>query len=236
MLKAVREAKQQTTWVVNNRQFEDALCVYIERVMGNALFLAKLEQFVEKVKAAGRVNSLGQTLMKYTAPGVPDLYQGGELWNLSLVDPDNRRPVDYARRRELLQELRGMKEDEVATRAMERVDEGLPKLWVIHRALTLRSENPEWFNENAAYIPLKVEGSKLNHVIAYMRGDSVCTIVPRLTTKVNGAWQDTSVLLPEGLWRNRLTGAMQQGGRIAVKLLLKDFPVALLVRENPTHA
>jgi (1->4)-alpha-D-glucan 1-alpha-D-glucosylmutase len=109
-------------------------------------------------------------------------------------------------------------------------------MWTIHRALTLRREQPKWFGEKAAYAPLQVEGAKANHVIAYVRGESVCTIVPRFTTKVNGAWQDTFVVVPEGAWRNRLTGVTQQGGRIAMKLLLKDFPVALLVREDSVHA
>ncbi len=106
MLKAVREAKQQTTWVANNKEFEDALRMFIERTLSYAPFLRELQQFVARVKDAGRVNSLAQTLMKHTAPGVPDLYQGTELWDLSLVDPDNRRPVDYALRKRLLCELK----------------------------------------------------------------------------------------------------------------------------------
>ena len=236
MLKAVREAKQQTTWVVSNRPFEDALCKYVECVLSNALFVAKLEQFVEKVKDAGRVNSLSQTLLKYTAPGVPDLYQGGELWDLSLVDPDNRRPVDYVLRRSLLEELKSMNEAEVAGHAMARTDEGLPKLWTVHKALTLRRERPELFGVEADYTPMVAEGVKANHVVAYLRGDSVATVVPRWTSKVNGAWQDTALTLPEGAWRNQLTGVLVQGGRTAVKTLLKDFPVALLVREDEVHA
>ena len=109
MLKAVREAKEQTTWVANNKDFEDALFLFIERTLGHEPFLKELEQFVEKVKGPGRVNSLAQTLIKHTAPGVPDLYQGTELWDLSLVDPDNRRSVDYEIRRRLLEELKAMK-------------------------------------------------------------------------------------------------------------------------------
>ncbi len=101
MLKAVREAKQRTTWTSNNTEFEDALRKFIGGVMKHGEFVTDLEQFVETVKDAGRVNSLTQTLMKHTAPGVPDLYQGAELWDLSLVDPDNRRPVDYRLRAKL---------------------------------------------------------------------------------------------------------------------------------------
>jgi (1->4)-alpha-D-glucan 1-alpha-D-glucosylmutase len=236
MLKAVREAKQQTTWVASNRPFEDALCKYVEGALSNTLFIAKLEQFVDKVKDAGRTNSLAQTLLKYTGPGVPDLYQGGELWDLSLVDPDNRRPVDYALRRRLLEELKGLAVGDAAAYAMARADEGLTKLWIVHCALVLRGERPERFGTEADYAPLLAEGTKANHVIAYLRGNTVVTVVPRWTSKINGAWQDTVVTLPEGSWLNRLTGAVVQGGRVAVKLLLKDFPVALLVREDETYA
>jgi (1->4)-alpha-D-glucan 1-alpha-D-glucosylmutase len=95
MLKAVREGKQQTSWVANNVEFEEALSRFIEATFQHAPFVEELEQFVESVKETGWINSLAQTLMKHTSPGVPDLYQGTELWDLSLVDPDNRRPVDY---------------------------------------------------------------------------------------------------------------------------------------------
>ena len=232
MLKAVREAKQQTSWVANNQEFEGALKKFIEKTLAHAPFLRELQQFVDKVKGAGRVNSLAQTLLKHTAPGVPDLYQGTELWDLSLVDPDNRRPVDYELRRRLLDELKAMRGDDVAARIMELADEGLPKMWTIHQALQLRRKRPEWFGAEAAYTPLVVNGAKRDHVIAYLRGDTVATVVPRLTVKLIGTWRDTTVALPEGRWRNRLTGAVVDGGRVAVKSLLRDFPVALLVRED----
>ena len=106
MQKATREAKQQTTWTANNKEFEDALNRFIDAMLEHAPFVADLEQFVARMQDAGRVNSLAQTLMKHTAPGVPDLYQGSELWDLSLVDPDNRRPVDYELRTALLRELK----------------------------------------------------------------------------------------------------------------------------------
>src|SRR6202041_1094668 len=120
MLKAAREAKQQTSWVANNKEFEEALRMFIELTLNYAPFLRELQQFVARVQDAGRVNSLAQTLLKHTAPGVPDLYQGTELWDLSLVDPDNRRPVDYGLRKRLLCELKRMKAEEVATRGRRR--------------------------------------------------------------------------------------------------------------------
>lgn len=232
MLKAVREAKQQTTWVTNNKEFEDAMTMFIECTLNYAPFLKDLQQFVSKVEEAGRVNSLAQTLLKYTAPGVPDLYQGSELWDLSLVDPDNRRPIDYALRQQLLGELMLITSENVGSKIMNRSEEGVPKMWTIHQALLLRKERPECFGAQAAYVPLAVDGAKDDHVIAYTRGNSIATIVPRLTVKLAGAWKDTTVFLPEGRWRNRLARSSMEGGRVQIRELLKDFPVALLVRED----
>jgi len=196
----------------------------------------ELEQFVERVKLPGRVNSLAQTLMKHTAPGVPDLYQGTEVWDLSLVDPDNRRPVDYERRKELLREMRAMMGENVAARLMARMEDGMPKMWVIHQALRLRRERPECFGAEAGYSPLAVQGSRSEHVVAYLRSDTVATVTPRMTMKVMDAWRDTAVVLPEGTWTNRLTGAAMAGGAVSVKALLREFPVALLVREGSANA
>jgi (1->4)-alpha-D-glucan 1-alpha-D-glucosylmutase len=232
MLKATREAKQQTSWVANNKDFEDALRMFIELTLNYAPFLREMNQFVARVQDAGRVNSLTQTLLKYTAPGMPDLYQGGELWDLSLVDPDNRRPVDYALRKRLLCELKQMTGNDVAAQVMTRAEEGLPKMWTIHKALEVRRERPDCFNTEAEYTPIEVDGTKHDHVIAYLRGEDVVTVVPRLIVKLDESWKDTIVVLPKGRWRNRLTGGVVAGGVISMKMLLKDFPVALLVRED----
>jgi (1->4)-alpha-D-glucan 1-alpha-D-glucosylmutase len=232
MLKAVREAKQQTSWVANHKDFEEALRMFIELTLNYAPFLREMNQFVARVQDAGRVNSLTQTLLKYTAPGMPDLYQGGELWDLSLVDPDNRRPVDYALRKRLLCELKQMTGTDVAAQVMMRADEGLPKMWTIHKALEVRRERPDCFNAEAEYTPVEVDGAKHDHVIAYQRGEDVVTVAPRLTVKLDGSWKDTIVVLPKGRWRNRLTGGVVAGGVIPMKMLLKDFPVALLLREG----
>jgi len=232
MLKAVREAKQRTSWTQQNAEFEEALGRFIAAAMGDAGFVTDLERFVDGVKEAGRVNSLAQTLMKHTSPGVPDLYQGAELWDLSLVDPDNRRPVDYTLRVKLLGELKALQPCCAAKEAMRRTDEGLPKLWTVHRALGLRRERPESFGASAAYRLLRVEGAKAGHAIAYLRGEDVATIVPRLVKTLGGDWADTTVELPDGEWVNRLTGARARGGRVAIAEMLQDFPVALLVRES----
>ena len=226
MQKAMREAKVRTSWVWNNAEYEGALNAYIDALLGDGGFIADLEGFVEGIAAAGRVNSLAQTLMKYTSPGVPDLYQGGELWDFSLVDPDNRRPVDYAARCNLLKEMAVMSVAQV----MERMDEGLPKLWLVHQALQLRTEHRDWFGAESAYVPLMAEGSQSERVIAYLRGDKVLTMVPRWS-QVAETWGNTVVRIPEGRWRNRLTGESLGGGERKIAALLASFPVLLLARE-----
>ena len=228
MEKAMREAKQATSWVANNKEYEDALRSFIDSTLASQPFLEEVERFVARVLEPGRVNSLAQTLLKCTSPGVPDLYQGAELWDHSLVDPDNRRPVDYDLRRRLLAELHTLTPREV----MARAEEGLPKLWTLHRALTLRREHPEWFGPEAAYTALAVRGRRRHHAIAYRRGEHVVTLVPRLTVLLNGQWQDTTLTLPAGEWRNRLTGGHLAGGTYPMDDLLRDFPVALLVKEE----
>jgi (1->4)-alpha-D-glucan 1-alpha-D-glucosylmutase len=148
------------------------------------------------------------------------------------VDPDNRRPVDYGVRKRLLCELKKMTGPDIASQVMMRADEGLPKMWTIHKALEVRRERANCFDADAEYSPIEVDGAKHDHVIAYLRGEDVVTVVPRLTVKLDGSWKDTIVVLPKGRWRNRLTGGVVAGGVITMKMLLKDFPVALLVRED----
>ena len=154
--KATREAKTQTSWREPNEAFESATKTFVEAIYADDKFLAELEKFVTPLIQPGRVNSLAQVLLKLTAPGVPDLYQGSELWDLSLVDPDNRRPVDYEVRRNLLRELPGLTVSDV----MRRIDEGLPKLWLIHHTLQVRREQSPAFGPEGDYSPLQVTGSK----------------------------------------------------------------------------
>jgi (1->4)-alpha-D-glucan 1-alpha-D-glucosylmutase len=228
MEKATREAKQQTSWTQPNAQFEEALKTFIERILESPVFVTELDSFVGRLLQAGRMNSLSQTLLKFTAPGIPDTYQGSELWDLSLVDPDNRRPVDYDLRRGMLSELQsGMDVDEV----LRRMDSGMPKLYVVHKTLHLRREHPEWFGMEAAYSPIVAEGSKSNHLIAYLRGDSVAVFVPRWPLGLGGNWARTSVELPQGKWKNIFTGEAVMGGNLRVQSLMRRFPVALLTRE-----
>ena len=228
MEKATREAKQQTSWTQHNTEFEEALRIFIERILESKDFMPSLERFVDGVKQEGRINSLAQTLLKYTAPGVPDTYQGTELWDLSLVDPDNRRPVDYDLRQRMLSELkRGIDVKEI----LLRMDDGLPKLWVSHRAMCLRREHPEWFGAESTYLPIVAEGSKADYLVGYQRGDNVAVFVPRWSLKLNGSWGSTTVDLAPGRWKNILTNEVVIGGRLRIQNVLRQFPVALLTRE-----
>src|SRR5258708_20489753 len=221
MRKAVREARVHSSWSQPNQTYEAAVAAFIHGILGDPAFCRELETFVERVRQPGWINSLAQTLVKLTAPGVPDIYQGNELWDLSLVDPDNRRPVDFDLRRRLLAELDGLAPEAIWARA----DEGLPKLWVTRQALRLRQRWPEPFAPCSNYRPLAVDADR---AIAYLRGDQVVTVVPRLTTR--GLDPLAGLELPPGFWQNELTGDTVPGGQTTLQQLFARFPVALLSR------
>ena len=227
MLKATREAKAHTSWTDGNQAYEEALKGFVAGIMGDREFVADLTGFVGPLIGPGRVNSLSQALLKLTSPGVPDIYQGNELWDMSLVDPDNRRPVDYSTRRKLLADLAGRPSPEEILR---RADEGLPKLWVTRQALHLRRDRRDLFGPEGAYTPIKARGPKADHVVAYARGGGCVVVAPRLPIRLGGDWLDTAVALPSGDWTNLLTGEDAIGGESRVGRLLERFPVALLAR------
>lgn len=234
MEKAAREAKVHTTWTAQNEAWERGLHRFVQGAMTDDTFRADLENFVAGLVTPGRINSLAQTLIKLTAPGVPDLYQGTELWDLSLVDPDNRRPVDFALRRRLLAELAERSPEDI----LSRMGDGLPKLWVTRQALHFRRENPALFGPEADYRPLIAEGAEADHVLAFIRAEAVTTVVPRLVMKLGPGrkpdrqWTDTTLELPAGNWRNILTGEDTAGGPARLRDVLARFPVALLVRKE----
>jgi (1->4)-alpha-D-glucan 1-alpha-D-glucosylmutase len=228
MQKATREAKRMTSWINPNEQFDNALRQFLEKITSFDLFLSDLESFVKPLIEPGRISSLAQTLLKMTAPGVPDLYQGTELWDLSLVDPDNRRPVDYNLRNQLLSELPRLNAKEIWARQ----DEGLPKLWLIHQCLRVRREHPDAFCAAGSYKPLDAQGEKAAHIVAFLRGNAVAVVAQRLPLTVNGNWRGTSIKLSRGQWRNVLTNETVSGGSIRISDLLAAFPVALLVAQN----
>jgi (1->4)-alpha-D-glucan 1-alpha-D-glucosylmutase len=228
MEKVAREAKAHTSWTAPNEAYEDALRAFVEGALADAGFVADVETFVAPLVGPGRINSLAQTLLKLTAPGVPDLYQGTELWTLTLVDPDNRRPVDYALRRRLLGEL-----DALAPGAMlARSDEGLPKLWVVRQSLALRRRRPDLFGPGRAYRALAAAGRRAEHVVAFGRGEGAITVTPRLVLTLRGDWEDTTIEIPRGRWTNVLTREGLEGGVMRVEDLLARFPVALLERDE----
>jgi (1->4)-alpha-D-glucan 1-alpha-D-glucosylmutase len=226
MLKAVREQKLHTSWRRPDPAYEAAVRAFTEGALADAEFCADLEAFCAGLRPAAQVNGLAQTLLKLTAPGVPDLYQGGELWDLSLVDPDNRRPVDFALRQQALAALEGASPEQV----LERSAEGWPKLWLIQRALALRSRRPDAFGRQGSYEPLAAQGACSRHVIAFARGASAIAVVPRLLVRLGGDWRDTRLELPAGTWSSALTGE-PVGGGMALAELLARFPVALLESE-----
>jgi (1->4)-alpha-D-glucan 1-alpha-D-glucosylmutase len=228
MEKASREAKVHTSWTSPNRAYDEALRRFVEATLADEDFRAQVASFVEPLVLPGRITSLAQTLLKLTCPGVPDVYQGAELWTNGLVDPDNRRPVDYDVRRRLLADL----DRETPEAILARMEEGLPKLWVIRQALRLRQRRPEPFGVKGDYRPLAVSGERAAHGVAFVRGDSVVTVVPRLVIRLGGEWGDTTVPLPPGRWRSELTGELYDGGPTMMAAVFARFPVALLVRQE----
>jgi (1->4)-alpha-D-glucan 1-alpha-D-glucosylmutase len=230
MTKATREAKTHTSWLAPVPEYEEALASFVSGVLGDEEFRADLEDFMPPVIEGGQVNSLALKLLALTAPGVPDLYQGSEIWDLSLVDPDNRRPVDYVKRQRLLDELEALGE-RAAAAAWARRSVGLPKLLVVTRALALRAERPEAF-ATGSYTPLPLAGTRAAHAVAFSRGDQAVVVVPRLSLRLGGDWEMTVCELPPGRWRDRFTGAVFEGGETALGDLLGGFPVALLSRER----
>ncbi|HTJ76336.1 MAG TPA: malto-oligosyltrehalose synthase [Acidimicrobiales bacterium] len=224
MEKASREAKEHTSWIDPDTEYDEALGAFVEAVVADPEFQADLAAFVGPLVGAGRVTSLAQQLLKLTSPGVPDVYQGTELWDLSLVDPDNRRPVDYDLRRRLLDKARTATAAELS--ALD--DDGTAKLWLTMRALDVRRR---CIGTDTPYAPLAAGGERAANVVAYLRGDEVAVIAPRLVLGLRDGWGDTAVELPAGRWADELGGATVDGGRpVALAELLDGFPLALLVR------
>jgi (1->4)-alpha-D-glucan 1-alpha-D-glucosylmutase len=200
--KAMKEAKLNTSWVQPNEAWDSAVADFIARVLDPSpknRFLETFIPFAEEIARIGAVNSLAQVLLKLTAPGVPDIYQGNEIWDFSLVDPDNRRSVDYAQRREMLDSLgEAMPED-----LLGRWPDGRIKLFLTQRLLVFRNENPELF-AHGSYTPLNLSGTFADSCIAFARehdGRAIVILAPRLTARVGfppigEAWRDTAVRLP----------------------------------------
>jgi len=239
MIKTVREGKERSSWQNPDLDYEAALERFVESALDASRpnpFLADVHALVEQWARPGAINSLAEMLLRLTAPGVPDIYQGAELWNFSMVDPDNRSPVDWETRRTLLDELltrtdgRAMDRQSFAEMAAHWRD-GREKLFLAWRALGLRAAYPALFSAGA-YVPLETSGRRADRLCAFARvhdGETSLTIVPRLTG-AGVAWADTEIALPdEREWRDVL--ANREIGRcpatVSAAELFQDFPVAL---------
>jgi (1->4)-alpha-D-glucan 1-alpha-D-glucosylmutase len=223
--KAVREAKVHTTWTSPDEAYEEAVHRFIDGVVADEHITAELERWAAETEPAVRAGVLGQKLLQLVVPGVPDVYQGTELVDLSLVDPDNRRPVDYAERRRRLTRLDG------GAAPADLDDE---KLLVVSRALRLRRDRPECFvGEEATYVPL---ATTTGNAVAVGRGDAegvqVVAVLTRLAVSLAGygGWHEHTVSLPDGSWRDLLSERTVEGGPARLADLLANRPVALLVR------
>lgn len=252
MIKAVRETKIHTAWLRPDTEYEESFVSFIDAVLNDPVFMKDFLPFQEKTAWHGFLNSLSQTLMKITAPGVPDFYQGTELWDFSFVDPDNRRPVDFEKRASLLEEIIKRKNDPVYTDELASSwRDGRVKLFLIYRALEIRRAKAGLFTYGS-YLPLSVEGLRRNNVIAFARvkeDDMAVTVVPRFTSRLAGTgalpaghdvWKDTRVVLPEEvtarvILKDTFTGEKARppanGRSIDIGSLLNRFPAALLTKE-----
>jgi (1->4)-alpha-D-glucan 1-alpha-D-glucosylmutase len=228
MLKAAREAKVHTSWTDPDSGYEKRLKEYVAMVLDQAGFRQDLEAFLAPLARPAMVASLSQCVIKCTAPGVPDIYQGTELYDLSLVDPDNRRPVDFEVRRGLFAASGSVSPAGI----LKRQAEGLPKIFAIRHALETRRRLPEAFGPRGDYRPLMAEGERAGHLVAFVRGGRAVTLAPRLVCGLAGDWGDTVVALPPGTWTNVFTGERWRGGRQRLTPMMASFPAALLVREG----
>ena len=219
--KAAREAGERTTWSDPDEAFEGRMHAVVDAATAGAA-RGLVEDFVAEIDAAGRSNSLAAALLHLAGPGVPDVYQGTDLWDHSLVDPDNRRPVDFAVRRELLSRIDGGWLPPVD-------DSGAAKLLVTARSLRLRRDRPDLFTR---YRPVPVSGRAAGHAVAFDRGGAIA-VATRLPVGLRalGGWGDTAVPLPPGRWRDAFTGRSASGAALLADLLA-DLPVALLIAEE----
>jgi (1->4)-alpha-D-glucan 1-alpha-D-glucosylmutase len=259
LLKAIREAKVNTSWTSPNLPYEDALLKFVDAILSRPsinLFLKDFVSFQNKISYFGMLNSLSQTLLKITSPGVPDFYQGTEIWDSSLVDPDNRKPVDYDIRRDMLRALKekmAMGRSDLPgfdRRLLQEWRDGSIKLYVTFRSLNYRKENRHLFT-GGAYLPLSGEGDLKEHLCAFARsreGKVVLVIVPRFLTRLikstdelplgHKVWGDSWLVLPpeipavsfNSIFTGETIGTVERDGRtgLALDRVFANFPVAML--------
>jgi (1->4)-alpha-D-glucan 1-alpha-D-glucosylmutase len=254
MQKAMREAKLTTSWTEPNEKHEKAVSEFIERILNpksGSSFLENFRPFQKRLTHLGLLNSLSQTVLKLASPGVPDTYQGTELWDFSLVDPDNRRPVDFAHRHRVIEDLHAMQNshrDNLAGMAKDLLDSketGEVKFWITWQLLKARRDHPGLFTRGE-YVPLEVVGSKSKHVFAFARlheHRTALVIIPRLIGSLvskdqlplgEPVWSDTRIKLPDRIaqrrFRNLFTGSTVE--RFDVGNILSHLSVAVLMAEH----
>lgn len=256
MLKAVREAKEKTSWARQNEEYESALADFVKAIIKSSEFRDDFLPFQGKVSHFGMLNSLAQTLLKMTAPGVPDIYQGNEFWAFNLVDPDNRRPVDYSARQNAIREIAASRQftpqesGEYTRQLSSHIEDGRIKMYLIAKALALRNEHPDVFVQGD-YVALSKAGIHAKHLVAFSRTWQqlqIIVAVPRLCAQLVGneivlptganVWSDTEIQIPSAAklsYKNVLTGetvhaqTSGEGASLDVASVLRSFPVALLI-------
>lgn len=252
-IKSVREAKVHTAWLRPDTAYEEGFLAFIDAVMQPSPenpFFQKFQPFQQKIASYGVYNSLAQVLLKLTTPGVPDFYQGTELWDLSLVDPDNRRPVDFEQRIAALQEIRTQASEDILALMKELLsypESGKIKLFTIARILEAKSQAIALF-QTGDYRPLKGSGKFSENVVGFARsqGNQVAiAVAPRFLTHLiqpgtlplGKVWQDTHLELPSGFpsqWQDAISGQLiQTDGTLSIAETLTHFPVALLMNQTP---
>jgi len=247
--KALRETKRPSDWSMPNERYEATCRAYLDRITDPATspFLREASRFVDEVALAGALNGIVQATLHLTVPGMPDLYQGSDFWDFSLVDPDNRRPVDYAARMAALEAFDGPGDVELLLQSWR---DGRIKQRVIASLLALRADKPQLF-ARGAYEPVEVEGTRAEHVLAFVRSDGRDRVIVAVTVKAQAllagrtvpsvgepAWGDTALVLPQAVTTSRWTDAIGgervrvSGRRITLGSLLGPRPIAVLRRAH----
>jgi len=245
MLKAAREAKTRTSWSDPDPEYERAVSDFVAAVLqpaDDAPFLTDVARFVSLIARAGAWNALSRLTVHLTAPGTPDIYQGDEFWNALLVDPDNRRPVDFQARSKTANELGAIEQVLTSSAPIDLYDQRV-KLFVTARLLRMRRTHADLFT-HGDYFPLPVSGQRARHVIAFareFRGQCAVTVVPRLTGALGSGstptpdwWVDTAVALPERLrnkrWESQvISEEVPAADSIALERLFGKLPMLVAV-------
>lgn len=248
MVKALREAKRKVSWRDPDETYENAVCEFIRQILDpKHTFLESFQAFHQKVIWRGIINSLSQLTLKLTSPGIPDIYQGTEFWDLSLVDPDNRQPVDYEKRMKVLKQVGGahnINPEKTISQLHHNPFDGKIKLLLTHLLLTERKNRANLYAKGN-YIPVETKGTMKDQVIAYARMDGddwTITIVPVITENINPdkekdffaqlPWKDTCIVFPENSpekWKNLPTGKqISNNGELGLKGIFSNASVAVL--------